>query len=128
MGHKRLLTALLLAASASGCTHSVEIDLAFEAGLPTATFQTGGLFSRPLSDICIWSAEIIDEVTGARIAELRSKRFNYNCAHVSKVSFSHPDSAFLWAKVPGDLISGRHYRLDVIADGTVGRSDPWLAK
>lgn len=128
MGHKRLLAVLLLAASASGCTRGVKVDLAFEAGLPTATFRTIGLFSRPLNGICIWSAEIIDDVTGARIAELRSKRFNYNCAHVSKVSFSHPDLALSWVKVPGHLVRGRHYRLDVIAEGAVGRSDSWLEK
>ena len=122
------LLLLVLLMLTTGCTRALIIALTFDAGLPIATFRMAGPFSRPLDSVCIWSAEIVDNATGARIAELRSRRFDDDCARVSKVSFSHPDPALTWVGVSHSLAAGQAYRVDVTADGSVGRSDPWQKK
>ena len=123
--HRGLTLALLLPVLA-GCTPALEVNLAFVDGRPILTFSTKGLFPRRLDSICLWSAEIIDDVSGKVALKLLASDFERSCASVGQVSFNKPERGLMKVGQTGGIVRGRTYHAEVIADEGMGKSQSWL--
>ena len=121
----RGLGVLLLLAALSGCTKKFEIKLTFLDRQPVLTFYTSGLFPRRLDSICLWSAEIIDSLSGKVVLKLLASDYERACAPVSQVTFGRPEQGLKHAWRADGLAPERSYHVEVSAKEGVGKSGTW---
>jgi len=115
---------MLVLPALAGCTRPIEVKVEFVEGQPVLTFYTEGLFPRRLDSICLWSAEIIDDISGRVASKLLASDYEWHCTRVPHVTFNRPEPGLI-ARQSRGLVPGRPYHVEVIADEGMGKSETW---
>lgn len=122
----RALAPVVLLPALSGCTRDIDVKLAFLGGQPVLTFYTQGWFPRRLDSVCLWTTEVIDDLSGKVALKLSAIDSDQNCVRVSEVTFNRQQRGLVEVGKFSGLVQGRSYHAEVIAEEGMGRSDPWV--
>lgn len=126
MNFFRALALLILLPALGGCTRAIEVKLAFTGRQPVLTFYTQGWFPRQLDSVCLWTTEIIDDLSGKIALKLNAIGGEGNCVRVSELTLNQRQPGLVEVGQSSGLLQGRSYHAEVIAEEGMGRSDSWI--
>jgi hypothetical protein len=121
----RAILPLLVLAALAGCTPKINVKVTLVGGQPVLTFLSGGYFPRRLDSICLWTVEVIDDVSDSVALKVLASDYERKCSDVSQVTLSRLEPGLMKASQTRDLFRGRTYHVEVTADEGVGRSPTW---
>ena len=101
----------------------IDIDVQFVSTVPVLTFHTSKFFIHKQIAPCIWSLQIIDE---ARQEPAITRRNAAECIIAYRVSLDKPTEGLIGAGDVSSLKKGQRYHAELIAEGGMGRSEPWV--
>jgi hypothetical protein len=119
------LQAAVICASLTSCTRNLDIIVQFSGKNPEFIFSIDSIISRDGEIPCVWRFEIVDRKSDRVILTRLNKD---RCLRTKSLQIIQPIAGLSGKGDFTDLVRGREYRADALADGASGQSKPWTAR